>query len=229
MNSDSYKIFPLGDNALTIEFGNEISPALNDRAVEMARYFDVNPFPGMIETVPAYSSLTLFYDVYVVKKAFADPPTAFETVRRLAEDALRFRSGKQNSSPRLVQIPVDFSPEHALDLDLLSRTHNLSGRKIIEIFTAGTYRVFMLGFMPGFAYLGEIDARLATPRKQSPRLNVPKGSVGIAGRQTGIYPFDSPGGWQIIGKTDFELFTPEAENPCALAAGDLVEFYAVKK
>ncbi|MEP6902413.1 MAG: carboxyltransferase domain-containing protein [Actinomycetota bacterium] len=101
--------------------------------------------------------------------------------------------------------------------------------QVVEFFTATTYRVFMLGFLPAFAYMGEVDTHIATPRKLSPRFNVPKGSVGIAGQQTGIYPLESPGGWQIIGKTEFELFTPYAENPCALQAGDLVNFYSSKR
>lgn len=224
-----YKIFPLGDNALTIEFGNEISPALNDKAVGLARYFEQNRFAGLIETVPAYCSLSIFYDVFTVRKAFKDFPTAFEAVSNLAENVLINLAGKPAGESRLIEIPVDFGDEFALDLEFIAARSNLSAPQVIEIFTAGTYRVFMLGFMPGFAYMGEVAESIATPRKQTPRLIVPKGSVGIAGKQTGIYPFDSPGGWQILGRTDFELFTPDAEPPCALKAGDLVKFYASNK
>ena len=227
MKSKFFRIFSLGDGALTVEFGNEISLELNERTVNLARYFDENPFAGFIETVPAYASLTVFYDVYTVRKHFPDFPTAFDAVRDLIELALQNSAEFAKTTPRLIEIPVDFSKDFALDLDHVASINQLTPPKVLEIFTKATYRVFMLGFMPGFAYMGEVDERIAAPRKQSPRLVVPRGSVGIAGRQTGIYPFDSPGGWQIIGKTDFELFTPDAENPCALEAGDLVKFHPV--
>jgi inhibitor of KinA len=229
MEAAAYKIFPLGTDALTVEFGNEISIELNDKAVNLSSYFEENPFEGFIETVPAYASLTFFYDVFKVRKNFPEFPTAFDAVRHFIENALQNSSETIRSNPRLIKIPVDFSSGFALDLESVAAKNNLTAQKVIEIFTSGTYRVFMLGFLPGFAYMGEVDDSIATPRKQSPRLVVPKGSVGIAGKQTGIYPFDSPGGWQIIGKTGFELFTPQAENPCALRAGDLVKFYASNK
>lgn len=226
---NSCQIFPLGDNALTIEFGNEISLELNDKAVELSQYFEENRFEGLIETVPAYCSVSIFYDIFIVRKRFSEFSTAFDAVKNLAENALQNLAGKEKNRPRLIEIPVNFAEEFALDLEFVALQNNLTRQKVIKIFTAKTYRVFMLGFLPAFAYLGEVDEKIAAPRKPSPRLIVPAGSVGIAGKQTGIYPFDSPGGWQIIGRTDFELFTPEAENPCALQAGDLVRFYASNK
>jgi len=223
------KFLPLGDNALTIEFGNTISKELNDQAVNLFHYFEKNRFAGMIETVPSYSSLTIFYDVIKVRKTLTEYPTAFETVRHFAEDAIHSGQNLPKYETRLIEIPVAFSGELALDLDFVASINNLTAEKVVEIFTAQTYRVYMLGFLPAFPYMGEVDERIAAPRKRSPRRKVPQGSVGIAGRQTGIYPFDSPGGWQIIGRTDFELFTPNAESPSALKAGDLVRFYDSKK
>ena len=227
MNAEDYRIFPLGTDALTIDFGNEISLELNDRAVNLAEYFEAHPFEGLREIVPAYASVTLFYDVLTVRKNFAEFRTAFEAVGSLAENAFQNSLDTKLSNPRLIEIPVDFSDEHALDISFVAAHNNLTKAQVIEIFTEATYRVFMLGFMPAFAYMGEVSEQM--PRKVTPRLLVPKGSVGIAGRQTGIYPFDSPGGWQIIGKTYFELFTPQAENPCALRAGDLVKFYSANE
>lgn len=229
MNAKPYKIFPLGIDALTIELGNEISAELNEQITNLAEYFAEKPFTGLIETVPAYASLTLFFDIPTIKKNFPESSTAFEAVKDIVENALQNCGGTKSSKPRLIQIPVDFSPQFAPDLEFVASQHNLTRKKVVEIFTAKTYRVYMLGFLPAFAYMGEVDANIAVPRKPSPRLLVPKGSVGIAGRQTGIYPFDSPGGWQIIGRTDFELFTPQAEIPCALQAGDFVEFIAVHR
>jgi len=224
-----FKVFPLGDNALTIEFGNEILSELNEKAVKLSQYFEENYFAGLIETVPAYCSVSIFYDVFAVKKNFSEYPTAFDAVKHFAETALHNLAETPQKTTRLIKIPVNFSEEFALDLDFVAAQNNLTRQTVIELFTAETYRVFMLGFLPAFAYMGEVVKEIAVPRKQSPRLIVPKGSVGIAGRQTGIYPFASPGGWQIIGRTDFELFTPDAENPCALQSGDLVRFYSSSK
>ncbi|CAN5153487.1 5-oxoprolinase subunit B [soil metagenome] len=221
------KIFPLGDNALTVSFGKKISPELNNFVLKLAQFFEQNKFSGLIETVPAYASVSIFYDVLIVRKTFPEFQTAYSAVKKFAENALQNLNEIIESNPRLIEIPVNFNKEFALDLEFVAATNNLTPKKVIKIFTAQTYRVYMLGFLPGFAYMGEVDERIATPRKDSPRFEVPKGSVGIAGRQTGIYSLKSPGGWQIIGKINVELFTPEAETPTFLQAGDLVKFYEV--
>ncbi len=220
-----YKIFPIGDNALTIEFGREISAEHNNLVLKLAAYFEQNAFQGFVEIVPAYASLACFYDVSIVRKNFSAFATAFDAVKNFAEIALQNLDNFDESKRRLIEIPVCFGKEFALDLDTVATMNNLTASQVIEIFLAETYRVYMLGFLPGFAYMGEVDERIAAPRKRSPRLKVPKGSVGIAGRQTGIYSLASPGGWQIIGKTNVELFTPERAAPTFLNAGDLVRFY----
>ena len=224
----NHKIFPLGNNALTIEFGNKISPELNNLVLKLAQFFEQNQFSGLVEIVPAYASLSIFYDVLMVRRNFPEFSTAFSAVKSFAETALQNLNEILEKEPHLIKIPVSFAKEFAPDLEFVGLTNNLTPKKVIEIFTAQTYRVYMLGFLPGFAYMGEVDDRINTPRKQSPRIKVPKGSVGIAGKQTGIYSLASPGGWQIIGKTNIELFTPEAETPTFLQAADLVKFYAVK-
>ena len=225
----SYKIFSLGDGALTIDFGNEISAELNDRVLKLAQFFDENSFAGFVEIVPAYSSLTVFYDVYKVRKNSPEFSTAFDAVRNFVENALENLDKLKKADSRLVEIPVCFDEEFAPDLDSVAAQNNLDRREVIQIFLGKTYRVFMLGFLPGFSYMGEVDEKIAAPRRASPRTEVPKGSVGIAGRQTGIYSLASPGGWQIIGKTPVELFTPNAENPTFLLAGDSVKFYEIEK
>jgi inhibitor of KinA len=216
------RIFPLDESALTVEFGSGISPELNSKAIDLGKYFERNPFPGFVECVPAYSSTTIFYDVVSVRKHFSEFPTAFAAVSILIEQAMSRVSDRSNNETRLVKIPVSF--DDAPDLELLCEFSGLSSGTVIEIFLERTYRVYMLGFLPGFAYMGEVDERIAAPRKQTPRLKVPKGSVGIAGGQTGIYPLESPGGWQIIGQTDIDLFTPKTETPCLLRPGDEVRF-----
>ncbi|MDQ3798410.1 MAG: 5-oxoprolinase subunit PxpB [Acidobacteriota bacterium] len=222
----NYRIFPLGENAVTIDFGSEISLALNDKVLRLADRLARNSFAGFVELVPAYSSLTVFYDVFAVRKNFPAFDTAFEAVKDFLENALENSVEEiESAEPRLVKIPVSFAEDAALDLELVAAENNLTRAEVIRIFLSKTYRVFMLGFLPGFAYMGEIDERIAAPRKPAPRLKVPRGSVGIAERQTGVYPFESPGGWQIIGRTGIELFTPDAVNPTVLQPGDLVRFY----
>ena len=221
------KIFALGENALTIELGNEISEKLNRRVIKLSDYFEQNKFKGFVETVPAYSSLTIFYNVLTVRKSYPAFAAAFKAVKDLAEKALRNSEEISDTEPRLIEIPVCFDTEFALDLEFVAESNHLKKQEVIEIFTAKIYRVYILGFLPGFAYMGKVDGRIAAPRKQSPRLKVPKGSVGIAGKQTGVYSLESPGGWQIIGKTETEFFTPEAKSPTFLQVGDLVKFYEI--
>jgi inhibitor of KinA len=224
-----YRIFPLGDGALTIDFGNEISAELNDRVLKLARFFDKNSFKGFIEIVPAYCSLTVFYEVFKVRKNFPEFPTAFGAIKNFTQKALENLDKFQEEQSRLIEIPVCFDAEFALDLEFVASENNLSTKETIGIFLGKTYHIFMLGFLPGFSYMGEVDTRIATPRKPTPRLKVPAGSVGIAGQQTGIYSLESPGGWQIIGRTPIELFTPDAADPTVLRAGDSVKFYAINR
>lgn len=225
----NYRIFSLGDGALTIEFGNEISVRSNGRVLKLAEFYHRNSFEGLIEVVPAYSSLTVFYDVFRVGKHFHGNRTGFEAVRDFTEKALGNLDDFQEIQTRQIEIPVCFDPEFALDLAFVAGENKLSPEKTVEIFLGRTYRVFMLGFLPGFSYMGEVDLRIATPRKLTPRLKVPAGSVGIAGKQTGIYSLESPGGWQIIARTPIKLFTPTAENPTFLQPGDAVKFFEIDR
>ncbi|MCD9187445.1 MAG: 5-oxoprolinase subunit PxpB [Pyrinomonadaceae bacterium] len=223
-----YKIFSLGENALTIEFGNEISGKLNRLVISLNKYLTENPFQGLNEIVPAYASLTVYFDILAVRKNQPNFPTAFEAVKNIISDALKSLKPNKKELSKTIRIPVIFDDESSPDLKFVAEINKLSTEEIIEIFLSQTYRVYMLGFLPGFAYLGEIDERIAAPRKETPRQLVRAGSVGIAGRQTGIYPFDSPGGWQLIGRTEVKLFEPENEIPTLFQTGDSVKFYRTK-
>ncbi len=223
----SYRIFPLCENAATIDFGNEISIALNEKVIRLADYIGKNNFAGFIELVPAYSSLAVFYDLTQVRKNYNEFPDSFSFVKKFIENALTNSGEMKKVEPRLIKIPVDYSKEFAIDLEFIARNANLSAAEVVKIHTSQTYRVFMIGFLPAFAYLGEVDERIAAPRKPTPRTRIEKGSVGIAGRQTGIYPLESPGGWQIIGRTEMEMFQPESEEISLLKTGDSVQFYDV--
>lgn len=218
------RIFSLGDSAVTVEFGNDISSDLNSRAVTLSRIVRDDPFPGFIEAVPAYASTTVYFDAYIVRNAFPDT-SAFETVSRRIEEASN-RKGVTNDNFRLIEIPIAISPDFSPDLPEIATLASVSENEALEIFLSQTYRVYMLGFLPGFAYMGGVDDRIAVPRKAKPRRSVAKGSIGIAGKQTGIYPLESPGGWQIIGRTDEVMFVPDRNEPCRLSPGDNVRFIA---
>ena len=218
------RYFPLGESALTVEFGRGLSNELNDRALALARHFAATPFPGLIEAVPAYSSVTLFYDVAEVRRAHPERPSASAAVLSLARDAVQNLPDTKPRSDRLIEIPMNVSDDTSPDLRSMSERTGSGTDEIIGIFVSRTYRVYMLGFLPGFAYMGEVDERIAAPRLSTPRTRVPKGSVGIAGKQSGIYPLDSPGGWNIIGRTDLTMFDPDRAEPCLLRAGDGVRF-----
>ncbi|HEY2846893.1 MAG TPA: 5-oxoprolinase subunit PxpB [Pyrinomonadaceae bacterium] len=226
--SVGFRIFALGDSALTVEFGNEISVELNERAIALSDYFESHPFPGFIETVPAYASTTIFFDIARVRVAFPAASTAFDAVRGLVDDALKNANQTQSNEPQMIEIPVHFDSGSALDLEYVAVTHDLSTCEVVDIFMSRVYRVYMLGFLPGFTYMADVDERIATPRKDTPRTAVPKGSVGIASRQTGIYSLESPGGWQIIGRTEIEMFTPAVERPTLFRPGDSVRFVPAK-
>lgn len=227
----SYQIFPLGDSALTVDFGNVISVEINQKVQALAEYCALKSFPGFVEAVPAFSSLTVYYRACKVKKSFSVDKSAFEIVGDWLENAIENVAGKDFQNEIAVKIPVCYDGyEFAPDLEFVAETNNLTEKEVVEIHSSRIYRVFMIGFLPGFPYLGEVDERIAAQRKSTPRARVRQGSVGIAGRQTGVYPLESPGGWQIIGRTPLKLFNPtEKDAVTLLKPGDAVEFYPIER
>lgn len=221
---DRPRIFSLGESALVVEFGRVISKELNQKAIALADLLDSQPFDGYIESLPAYASTTVFFDSKLVGETYPNFATSSEAVRNLVEPLIPNTGMNNVEHVRLIEIPATFGGELGPDLDSIASATGIEQNAIVEIFTAATYRVYMLGFLPGFAYMGDVDERIASPRRASPRLSVPAGSIGIAGRQTGIYSLESPGGWQIIGHTGLHLFDPDSEHPSLLRAGDLVKF-----
>lgn len=227
MQYDLPKIKPFGEGSVVVEFGNEISEEINAKAIALANYLDHDRFPGFIEAVPAYASTTVFFDVATVARSIGCSENISSFVESTLNKSIATMSATIATVSEVVEIPTDFSPAAGLDLDSVARQCQLSVDEIIDIFTSQTYRVFMIGFLPGFAYMGETDERIRVPRLAQPRAKVPKGSVGLAGAQTGIYPLESPGGWQIIGRTSIEMFDPNADPPSKLKAGDLVRFIPI--
>ncbi|MES2003865.1 MAG: 5-oxoprolinase subunit PxpB [Bacteroidota bacterium] len=221
-----YRIYPCGDHAITLELGEVIDIAINQKVMAVYHRLLSQKITGVIDIIPAYSSLTLVYDVLTLAKKQAGG-SVYERMKQLLEKEAASVNDTTNTLSPLVRIPVCYDASLAPDLASLAETHQLSIEDVIALHTGKTYRVYMIGFLPGFAYMGSVDEKINTPRKPQPRTKVPAGSVGIAGEQTGIYPLDSPGGWQLIGQTPVKLFDTANSNPCFLNPGDEVEFYAI--
>ena len=182
----------------------------------------------MIEVIPAYSSLTIYFDIVSLYKKIERGRPIHSYVIEEAEASLSRYEPETVPPPPPVIIPVCYDPEFGIDLERIEKEKKIGIDEIIQIHTSQSYRVYMLGFLPGFPYMGEVNEKIAFPRKAVPVMVQP-GSVGIAGRQTGIYPFVSPGGWQIIGRTPLKLFDPAKEGLTLLKAGDLVEFKSISR
>lgn len=225
-----FEIMPLGDAALLVEFGKSISPEIHKKVKSLTDYLDKNSFPGMIEYVAAFTSVTVFYEPVTILNRIAEKMenrTAGEVVAGLLQEIIGKLDGTDHTISRVVEIPVCYGGEFGPDLDFVARHNKLSPKEVIEIHTGGQYLVYMIGFAPGFPYLGGMSEKIATPRRQSPRTSIPAGSVGIAGMQTGAYPISTPGGWQLIGRTPTALFRPRENPPSLLNAGDTVRFYPI--
>lgn len=224
-----YTITPLGDSALLLDFGNAIDENLNELVVSVYHQLRKHPLPGLVETVPAYNSIAVYYHPGVVRIQDNGQSTAFESMSQAIRQLLEKGRGHQPKEGKFVTIPVCYDHDFAPDLKWIVRRNKISENEIIRIHTSATYRVYMIGFLPGFPYMGVLDKRIAAPRKASPVM-VEEGSVGIAGNQTGIYPFQSPGGWQIIGRTPLKLFDVSVKNnPALLQTGDLVQFTSITR
>lgn len=225
--SPAYRILPLGDAALLIDFGNTMDRAVNGRVQQLFHHFSNNPLPGLTDLVPAYSSLALVYDVMQVRQQLDGHATAFDKVAAVVRAQLAAGNTGPPVQGRQLRVPVCYHPSLAPDLEALAAQAGLPPAEAVALHTAPTYRVYMIGFLPGFAYMGDVAERIALPRKGEPRTRVAAGSVGIAGRQTGIYPLASPGGWQLIGRTPLRIFDKAAADPTLFRPGDEVTFYPI--
>lgn len=221
---NAYKLLPLGDNAITVQFGTEINLANHLKVRQLCTHLDRHPIKGMIEYIPTYNSVTIFYDLIALNNSHKNKQLPYEIIEQTLKDILRNLTGELIKNQTQVEIPVCYDAEFSPDLKFVADHHRISQKEVIRIHTAKIYYVYMLGFSPGFPFLGGLCKNIATPRKESPMLAIPAGSVGIAGCQTGIYPIQSPGGWQIIGRTPSKLFQPENESPTLLKTGDTITF-----
>ena len=207
-----------GDTSLSVEFGNEIKESINHdiRAYKIA--LEKAEIPGIVETVPTYRSLMVHYNPRIIRNG---------ELKEKLEKLLSEMGDIEIPPSPVLEIPVLYGGEMGPDLPFVAENAGLSEEEVIRIHSGTEYLIYMLGFTPGFTYLGGMSDKIATPRLQQPRVKIPAGSVGIAGSQTGIYPIDSPGGWQLIGRTPLKMYDPNRETPILPEAGQYMKFYPI--
>lgn len=212
------KFLSSGDSAITVEFGNEISAEINACVHALDKALHKKNILGIVETVPTFRSLLIIYDPCITggEKLKAK-------ITKLCGDLEASSEGKK----RIIEIPVLYGGEYGEDLKDVAEINKLTEDEVVKIHSGTDYLIYMLGFLPGFAYLGGLDPRLHTPRLDSPRTCIPAGSVGIGGAQTGVYPLASPGGWQLLGRTPVSVFDRQRQEPILYRAGDLVHFVPI--
>ena len=207
-----------GDTSVTVEFGNEISPAINAQIRAFNIALEESRIPGITETVPTYRSLMVHYDPGII---------LYDDLVKELKGLMGQLSNIQIPPSDVLEIPVLYGGEAGPDLEFVAEHNKKTPEEVIKIHSSRDYLIYMLGFLPGFTYLGGLDERLHTPRLANPRIRIPAGSVGIGGSQTGIYPLDSPGGWQLMGMTPVNTSDPSRETPILVEAGDYIRFVPV--
>lgn len=217
---ESVKIKLTGDTSLLVEFGNEISYEINAKVRAFNILLKKNNIAGIVETVPTYRSVTIHYKPEIIR--YKELAERLEVIIASIDDV-------EFEPAVVVEVPVLYGGDEGPDLEYVAKYNNKTPHEVIEIHSSTEYLIYMLGFTPGFTYLGGMSKEIATPRKQTPRVKIPAGSVGIAGEQTGAYPIDSPGGWQLIGQTPVKLYDPNRENPILLEAGQYVKFVPIDR
>jgi KipI family sensor histidine kinase inhibitor len=211
------RFLPCGDSALTVEFGSAIDPGLNGQVLALDALLRADPPAGLIETVSTYRSLTLQFD-----------PTALDVDALICclEEATRDLKPLDSTGTRW-RVPVVYGGEYGIDLEDVAEQHGLTASQVIDIHAGAIYRIYMIGFLPGFAYLGGLDPRIATSRRTQPRLKVPSGSIMIGGEQAGIVPMEMPSGWHLLGRTPVLSYAPTRDPAFLFAAGDEIVFESI--
>jgi inhibitor of KinA len=232
------EITALGDSALTVRVRDRFDDAPEktlDEVLNALQQLRTAAIPGVIELAPAYTSVAVFFDPIAVAKTSGTHHDVFEILAKRVREVVsagghRGRRGKMSkAAPRVIDIPVCYDRELAPDLDDVARHAQISPDEVVALHTGAEYRVACIGFVPGFPFLAGLPKKLATPRRRIPRTEIPPGSVGIGGAQTGIYPLRSPGGWNLIGRTALKLFDTNKNPPALFRAGDCVHFRAITR
>ncbi|MCT1578185.1 5-oxoprolinase subunit PxpB [Oceanobacillus kimchii] len=215
-----FEVQPYGDRGVRVQFGKSIHKAVNNEIRDFCSVLEKSHIKGVLEWIPTYTAVTIWYD-------------PFEFVyESLEEKILNVREKMNNAdiSPvRVVHIPVYYGGKKGPDLNEVAQYHGITTEEVVSLHANSDYLIYMMGFIPGFPYLGGMSEKIATPRLEKPRRSIPAGSVGIAGEQTGIYPLESPGGWRIIGQTPISLYNPEDAPPILLKAGDYIRFIPIDR
>ena len=212
------RILTAGDSSLLVEFGKEISPEINRKITAKVPMMKEQHIEGVVDVIPAFCSLLINYDPRVI---------SYEDIRERIQNIVKLDAQAGADIKRVYEIPVCYGGEYGPDLDNIAEHAGLTKEEVIEIHSSRDYLIYMLGFLPGFTYLGGLDERIHTPRLANPRIKINAGSVGIGGSQTGIYPLDSPGGWQLMGMTPVKTYDPKREKPILVEAGDYIRFVPV--
>ncbi|WP_312095932.1 5-oxoprolinase subunit PxpB [Niallia sp.] len=225
-------IEPFGDSAIVVRFGNKIDSTIHQKVQMLANYLEKHPFPGYIECVPAYTNVTVYYHPFIIYESYKQTinnlsPSAL--VKSFLEEIIEQLEEEEKRENCIVEIPVCYGGEYGPDIETVAKHNHLTVDQVIDIHSNGEYRVYMIGFAPGFPFLGGMSEKIAAPRRVTPRHLISAGSVGIAGVQTGIYPIATPGGWQLIGQTPLKLFLPNKNPPSLLQAGDIVKFVPISE
>ncbi|MBR2121868.1 MAG: 5-oxoprolinase subunit PxpB [Lachnospiraceae bacterium] len=215
---EDVKILTEGDTSILIAFKQEISPEVNAKIAATVKLIRQQQTPGIVDVIPTYASLLINYNPQVI---------SYGQLKRRLTALLKMDLDTESSARRVFEIPVCYGGEYGPDLHTIAEHAGLSEEEVIRIHSSTEYLIYMLGFLPGFCYLGGLDERIHTPRLANPRKAIPAGSVGIGGSQTGIYPMESPGGWQLMGKTPVRTYDPDREVPILVYAGEYIHFYPV--
>ncbi|WP_068673338.1 5-oxoprolinase subunit PxpB [Oceanobacillus sp. Castelsardo] len=213
-----FQIEPFGDCGIRVQLGNSISREINAKVRSLSWFLEKENIRGVLEWIPTYAAVSIYYEPYVI---------TFEELKKQVE-SLEERLEKITLPPAyVIKIPVIYGGDAGPDLEHVATHNGLNMDEVIHIHTSSDYLIYMMGFTPGFPYLGGMSEKVATPRLKEPRLKIPVGSVGIAGSQTGVYPMETPGGWQIIGRTPVKLYEPMRNKPILLKAGNYIRFVQV--
>ncbi|MEH7441171.1 5-oxoprolinase subunit PxpB [Bacillus sp. JJ1122] len=216
----TFEIIPLGDLAVRISFGDSIKEETNARIRQFILKLEKEKVPGVIEWVPAYTSVTVYYEPERI---------TYANVKRKLEEVYLSPAESQLPAPIVYEIPACYGGEMGSDLAFVAKYHGLREQDVINLHANREYLIYMMGFMPGFPYLGGMPEKLAVPRLEQPRFSVFPGSIGIGGSQTGIYPSDAPSGWRIIGATPIRLYDPKKPEPFLLSAGNYIKFVPINQ
>jgi KipI family sensor histidine kinase inhibitor len=217
---DKPRFLPAGDRGLLVEFGEAIDPEINRKVRQTFFALEKMPIGGVTEVIPTYRSILIFYDPFQINP------------ERLQKEIINRENELDKweiPPPEITEIQVAYGGDFGPDLELVAQHNKLTPEEVIQIHTSETYLIYMVGFTPGFPFLGGLSERIFTPRRENPRQLVPAGSVGIANNQTGVYPIDSPGGWQLIGRTPVKLYDPIGSPPILLKAGNCLRFKRISR